>query len=124
MSKKIRKKTSDSLKRRFRIKKHIAKTVSGTTQRPRLVVFKSNTQIYAQVVDDGLGNTLVAASSIEKSAPSKVNKMSKAKLVGSDIAKKCLDKGITQVVFDRNGFKYHGCVQALADEARAGGLKF
>ena len=103
----------------------IRKRIAGTNERPRLNVFRSNTQIYAQLIDDTKGNTIVSASSrIVDIAEVKANKIEKAKLVGSLIAKKAIDAGINQVVFDRNGYLYHGRVKSLADAARKGGLKF
>lgn len=111
--------------RRRRIKMSIRKRISGTPERPRLTVYRSNNQIYAQIVDDTKGITLAAASSMEKGFPKdKMTKMEQAKLVGKEIARKALEAGITQVVFDRNGFLYHGRVKALADAAREGGLIF
>lgn len=103
----------------------IRKVVKGTGERPRLNVFRSNKQIYAQLIDDLKGNTIVSASSrFAEIAEKKTNKVEQAKLVGNLIAKKALDAGINQVVFDRNGYLYHGRVKSLADAAREGGLKF
>ena len=103
----------------------IRKVVKGTEERPRLNVFRSNKQIYAQLIDDLKGNTIVSASSrITEIAEKKTNKVEQAKLVGNLIAKKAIDAGINQVVFDRNGYLYHGRVKSLADAAREGGLKF
>lgn len=111
--------------RRYKIKKRIRKRISGTDERPRLTVFRSNKQIYAQVVDDLKGHTLVAASSMEKSiSEQQVPKTDVAKLVGSLVAKKAIEAGIEAVVFDRNGYLYHGRVKALAEGAREAGLKF
>ncbi len=114
------------LKRRKRIKMRIRKHVSGTEERPRMTVFRSNKEMYVQLVDDLNGKTLVAASSLNKGegTAEKINKIGQAKQVGKLIAEKSLDKGITKVVFDRNGYLYHGRVKALADAAREGGLKF
>jgi len=114
------------LKRRKRIKMRIRKHVSGTEERPRMTVFRSNKEMYVQLVDDLNGKTLVAASSLKKveGKAEKINKIGQAKQVGKLIAEKSLDKGITKVVFDRNGYLYHGRVKALADAAREGGLKF
>ena len=99
--------------------------VSGTAERPRLCVYRSNTNIYAQIIDDVAGNTLVSASTLDKDVDVKVggNKEA-AKLVGELVAKRALDKGITEVVFDRGGYVYHGRVQTLAESAREAGLKF
>jgi large subunit ribosomal protein L18 len=115
---------SDSRAKR---KLSIRKRLSGSTERPRLTVFRSAKHIYAQVVNDVDHNTLAAASTLEESpeetAP-KQKKRDRAKRVGLEIAKRCLAKGIDKVVFDRNGFIYHGRISALADGAREGGLKF
>lgn len=107
-----------------RIKRHarIRKNVSGTSEAPRLNVFRSNTNIYAQIIDDTKGVTLVSASSLELKAKKCDTEISAQ--VGTEIAKKALEAGITEVVFDRGGYKYHGKVLALADAARAAGLKF
>jgi len=111
--------------RRDRIKKRIRKVVSGTSEAPRLSVFRSNKQIYAQIVDDLSGKTLAAASSLDKSiATAKVNKTEQATLVGKLIAEKAKAVNIETVVFDRNGYLYHGRVKSIADAAREGGLKF
>jgi large subunit ribosomal protein L18 len=112
--------------RRLKIKRRIRKTLSGTQECPRLSVFRSNRHISVQVVDDLSGNTLVAVSSLEKEIAQKtgVNKSEQAKLVGALIAEKALEKGLSNVVFDRNGFLYHGRIKSLADAARKGGLKF
>ncbi|MEN8157349.1 MAG: 50S ribosomal protein L18 [Bacteroidota bacterium] len=111
-------------KRRQRIKYRIRKRLSGSGDRPRMTVFRSNKQIYVQLVDDLTGETLVAASSKEKEiAAQKVNKIEQAKLVGKRIAEKAKEKGIETVVFDRNGYLYHGRVKNLADAARKSGLK-
>nr|WP_330410773.1 50S ribosomal protein L18 [Lachnotalea glycerini] len=100
---------------------------SGTTERPRLAVFRSNNHMYAQIIDDTVGNTLVSASTLQKDVKAemeKTNNVDAAAYLGTVIAKKALDKGITTVVFDRGGFIYHGKVKALADAAREAGLKF
>ena len=111
--------------RRQSIKQRIRKVVSGTNERPRLTVFRSNKQIYAQLVDDINGKTLVAASSAEKEfSEAKINKTEQAKLVGKQIAEKAISSGIKGVVFDRNGYLYHGRVKSLADAAREAGLAF
>jgi large subunit ribosomal protein L18 len=111
--------------RRRRIKYRIRKSLSGTGARPRMTVFRSNKQIYVQLVDDISGTTLISASSREKEiADQKVNKIDQAKLVGKRIAEKASEKGIKEVVFDRNGYLYHGRVKNLADAARENGLKF
>ena len=111
--------------RRYRIKKRIRKIVTGTSERPRLNVFRSNKQIYAQLVNDIDGSTLLAVSSLNKEITGKEgNKSEKAALVGKALAEKAKAAGIENVVFDRNGYLYHGRVKQLADAAREGGLKF
>ncbi len=113
------------LERRKRIQKRIRKIVQGTADSPRLSVFRSNKEIYAQLIDDLSGVTLASASSRDKDlADSKGSKLEKAVAVGEKIAKLAADKGITNVVFDRSGFLYHGRVKSLAEGARKGGLKF
>jgi large subunit ribosomal protein L18 len=110
--------------RRQRIKYRIRKRLSGSGERPRMTVYRSNKQIYVQLVDDVSGQTLASASSKEKEiASQKVNKIDQAKLVGKRIAAKAKEKGIETVVFDRNGYLYHGRVKNLADAARESGLK-
>ena len=113
--------TTKKVERRIKIKFRIRKSVNGTAERPRLSVFRSNKQIYAQIINDLTGNTLVSASSLGMET---VPKKEQAAKVGELVAKKALEAGITQVVFDRNGYLYHGRVQELADGARKGGLKF
>jgi large subunit ribosomal protein L18 len=108
---------------RRRVHERIRKTLRGSSQRPRLNVFRSLKHIYAQVVDDGQGRTLVAASSAEKGRLGGGN-IAGAREVGKLVAERALAKGVTQVVFDRGGYKYHGRVKALADAARERGLKF
>jgi large subunit ribosomal protein L18 len=111
--------------RRNRIQMRIRKRLSGTPTAPRLSVFRSNKEIYAQIIDDVKGVTLIAASSREKSiSGQKVTKIEQAKLVGNSIAQKAVAAGIKTIVFDRGGFLYHGRVKALADAAREGGLQF
>ncbi len=113
------------LERRKTIKRRIRVVVSGTADRPRLSVFRSNKQIYVQLIDDTQGVTLVAAGSADKSIIGKEgNKSEKAAMVGNLIAEKALAAGITEVVFDRGGNLYHGRIKKLADAARKGGLKF
>ncbi len=107
--------------RRYKIKARIRGKISGTAQRPRLCVFRSNKQIYAQLIDDVAGKTLVSASSKGLTEGTKSEIAAK---VGETVAKKAQDAGITAVVFDRNGFLFHGRVKSLADGARKGGLKF
>ena len=110
--------------RRARIKKRIRKNISGTSTRPRLSVFRSNKQIYAQVIDDVKGVTITSASSHVKDSTQKVNKTDQAKLIGKEIAENASKAGIKDIVFDRNGYLYHGRIKALADSARENGLKF
>jgi large subunit ribosomal protein L18 len=112
------------LERRHRIKHRIRKIVVGTAARPRLSVFRSNKEIYAQLIDDNLGTTLVSVSSRDKEIESTGSKSDIAKTVGKSIAEKAMNTGIESVAFDRNGFLYHGRVKALADAAREAGLKF
>ena len=112
-----------------RVKKHlkIRNRFTGTAARPRLAVFRSNNHMYAQIIDDTVGNTLVSASTLDKEVKSsleKTNNVEAAAVVGTTIAKKAIEKGITTVVFDRGGFIYQGKVQALADAAREAGLEF
>jgi large subunit ribosomal protein L18 len=112
-----------------RVKKHkkLRNKISGTSARPRLAVFRSNEHIYAQIIDDVKGNTIVAASTVEKAIKDSLdqtNNVAAAVAVGEAVAKKALDKGIDTVVFDRGGYIYHGKVKALADAAREAGLKF
>jgi large subunit ribosomal protein L18 len=110
--------------RRLKIKRRVAGSIVTSAERPRLVVFRSNSEIYAQIVDI-TNKTICASSSLEKDLiASKDNKTSKASEVGKRIAKKATGLGITKVVFDRNGFLYHGRVKCLADAAREGGLQF
>lgn len=112
---------------RIRRHKRVRKNISGSAQRPRLAIFRSITDIYAQVIDDAAGHTLVSASSIDKELREKVKGLKKseqAKLVGKTVAERAKSKGISAVVFDRGGFKYMGRVKALADGARDGGLQF
>jgi large subunit ribosomal protein L18 len=111
--------------RRIRIKHRIRKKISGSNERPRLTIFRSNKQIYVQIVDDLSGKTLMSVSSLDKSIiENKVKKTEQAKLVGKLAADKSKEAGINEVVFDRNGYLYHGRVKAFADAAREGGLKF
>jgi large subunit ribosomal protein L18 len=109
---------------RIRRKARIRKKVGGTGERPRLSVFRSNKQISAQVIDDLAGKTLLTVTSIGMQQAAEGGKVSTASAVGEALAAACLQKGISQVVFDRNGYIYHGRVKALADGARKGGLNF
>ncbi len=112
------------LNRRAKIKRRIRKKVSGTSIVPRLSVFRSNKQIYAQVIDDSTGKTLASASSYKNKATEKATKVEQASIVGKELASIAKKAGIESVVFDRNGYLYHGRVKSLADSAREGGLKF
>jgi large subunit ribosomal protein L18 len=110
--------------RRAKIKRRIRKKVFGTTAVPRLSVFRSNKQIYAQIIDDTTGKTLASAGSLKNDSANGVAKKEQATLVGKMIAENAVKAGIQQVVFDRNGYLYHGRVKCLADSAREAGLKF
>ena len=112
---------------RLKRKKRIRKKLVGTGNRPRLCVFRSAKHIYAQVIDDSLGQTLVAASSLEKTVRENTeskNKLNAANTVGKIIGQRALEKGVKKIVFDRNGFLYHGRIKAVSDGAREAGLKF
>jgi len=118
-----------SYTREARVRRHVKvrEKIAGTESRPRLCVFRSLNHIYAQVIDDLKGQTLVAASTLDadvKKDAKKKNKTSEAELVGTLVAQRAKEKGISQVAFDRGGFKYHGRVKTLAEAARKGGLKF
>jgi large subunit ribosomal protein L18 len=119
--------TSQRLVSRLKRKKRIRKNICGNQDRPRLSVFKSSKNIYAQIIDDTLGTTLVSASTLDKEFKDKNiegKKVEIAKVVGTLVGKRALDKGITKVVLDRNGFLYHGRIKALSDGAREAGLNF
>jgi large subunit ribosomal protein L18 len=112
---------------RRRIHRRVRLKVSGTAERPRLCVFRSSTHLYAQVIDDAAGRTLVAASSVDKEMRKQIKgggNVAAAKIVGQVVASRAKEKGIAQVVFDRGGYRYHGRVKALAEAAREAGLKF
>ena len=120
---------SKESRKEVRAKKHmrIRNRFSGTAQRPRLAVFRSNNHMYAQIIDDTVGNTLVAASTLEKDVKAeleKTNNVDAAAYLGTVIAKRAIEKGIKEVVFDRGGFIYQGKIAALADAAREAGLEF
>ena len=113
--------------RRRRRKRHVRKRVSGTQDRPRLTVFRSHKNIYAQIVDDEVGRTLVTSSSMEKPVAAKLSgggNKAAAQVVGEALAAKAIEAGIKKVVFDRNGYAYHGRIRELAEAARSGGLEF
>ena len=120
---------SKESRQKVRVKKHrrMRNHLSGTTQRPRLAVFRSNNHMYAQIIDDTVGNTLVSASTLEKSVKAeleKTNNVDAAAYLGTVIAKRAIEKGIKTVVFDRGGFIYQGKIAALAEAAREAGLEF
>lgn len=111
--------------RRQRIRYNVRQKVSGTTQKPRLSIFRSNTDIYAQLIDDVQGATIAAASTKDKDIKAQQGtKSEKSKLVGAALARKAVDLGVKEVVFDRGGYLYHGRVKSVADGAREGGLQF
>ena len=113
--------------KRLRRKVRIRKKIKGTPERPRLTVYRSLKYVYAQIIDDESGHTIAAASSLEKGLKESLKStkdLEAAKLVGKLVAKRAMEKGISEVVFDRNGYKYHGRIKALADAAREEGLKF
>ena len=118
----------NTMERRMRRKASIRKRVSGTTSRPRLTIYRSLKHVYAQIVDDTQGRTIISTSSLSKElreqAKSAKSEIEVCKLVGIAMAKKALEKNIQEVLFDRNGYLYHGRVRAVADGAREGGLKF
>ena len=129
MSKECVKMVSKKSRAEIRAQKHrrLRNHISGTAERPRLAVFRSNNHMYAQIIDDTVGNTLVAASTLQKDVKAeleKTNNVDAAAYLGTVIAKKALEKGITTVVFDRGGFIYQGKIKALADAAREAGLEF
>jgi large subunit ribosomal protein L18 len=125
MATKIRLKTNSKQVVRFKRKRRIRARVEGTLARPRMSVFRSNQHIYVQLVDDVKGSTLVSASTLEEELKEKLGgSIEGAKTLGNLVAKRALAKNISQVVFDRSGYLYHGRVRALADAAREGGLKF
>jgi large subunit ribosomal protein L18 len=109
---------------RNRIHRRIRRKLSGTKERPRLAVFRSVSHIYAQVIDDVEGRTLVSASSVDKNAKTKGGNVAAAKAIGKLVAERAKEKGVKAVVFDRGGYQYHGRIKALADAAREAGLEF
>ena len=114
----------NKLEKRNRIKRRVRGKISGSAELPRLSVYKSNKEIYAQLIDDKAGVTIASASSRDKGVEANGTKVEASAVVGKAIAAKAVAAGITKIVFDRNGFVYHGRVKALADGAREGGLKF
>lgn len=119
ISRKMRPNVANRLKKKIRVRK----SVSGSEERPRLSIYRSTKHFYAQVIDDVSGKTLASASTLEKGLDGKSGKEAAA-LIGSEVAKRALGKKIQTVVFDRNGYLYHGCVKVMADAAREAGLKF
>ncbi len=118
-------KTDNKVIRRQKIRYSVRKKVAGTTAKPRLSVFRSNSDIYVQIIDDVTGKTIASASSKDKDIKAQAGtKSEKSKMVGAAIARKATDLGLTEIVFDRGGYLYHGRVKAVADGAREGGLKF
>jgi len=114
----------DRINRRLKIKQRVRKNVHGTAERPRLSIYRSNTGMYAQIINDETGRTLVSTSSLKDKKAAGVPKIDQAKIVGAAIAEKAKAAGIEKVVFDRNGYLYHGRVKALAEAAREAGLNF
>jgi len=125
MATKVRRTTSQKQITRFKRKRRIRSRVEGTAEKPRLSVFRSNSHLYAQLVDDIKGHTLVSASTLEEELKEKVGgSIEGAKTLGGLVSKRALAKKINQIVFDRSGYLYHGRIKALADAARESGLKF
>ncbi len=114
----------DKNRRHAKRKAHIRKRISGTASRPRMTVFRSNYHMYVQVIDDTVGNTLVAASTVEADLRNMRNTTADAEKLGEIVGKRLLEKNIDSVVFDRNGYIYHGIVKSIADGARKAGIKF
>ena len=117
-------KKTDRKMERARRHLRVRRKISGTAERPRLCVYRSNTNLYVQIIDDVAGNTLVSASTLDKEVKTKYANKEAAKEVGALIAKRALEKNIKDVVFDRGGYMYHGVVKELAEAARSGGLNF
>ena len=115
---------SDKRRKRIRRKLHIRRRINGTAERPRLTVFKSNRYIYTQVIDDVEGRTLVSASNVEKENRNLKKNTEDAAKLGEILGKRMVEKGVDNVVFDRNGYPYHGILKAVADGARKAGVKF
>ncbi|MBO4388548.1 MAG: 50S ribosomal protein L18 [Spirochaetales bacterium] len=115
---------TDKNRKHAKRKLHIRKSISGTAAKPRMTVFRSNLHMYVQVIDDNAGHTLVAASTVEKDLKGLRNNVENAQKLGEIVGARCLEKNITSVVFDRNGYLYHGIVKAIADGARKAGVKF
>ena len=118
------KRYSDKIRRRLKRKFHIRKRLSGTAQTPRVSVFKSNKNLYVQVIDDDSASTLLTVSTLEKAFASMRPNVETGAKIGAELGKRLIDKKITTIVFDRNGYLYHGVVKAIADAARGAGIKF
>mgnify|MGYP000946677200 FL=1 len=118
------KKCSDKIRRRLKRKFHIRKSLSGTSSIPRMSVFRSNKNLYVQVIDDETSSTLLSVSTLEKDFSSMKPNVETASKLGEEIGKRLMKKNIASVVFDRNGYLYHGVVKAIADGARGAGIKF
>ena len=118
------KELSDKLRKRGQRRLHVRKTLSGTPEKPRMTVYKSNKYLYVQVVDDVAGSTLASASSLEEALKGFKRSVDGAAKLGEEIGKRLKEKNVAVVVFDRNGYKYHGIVKAIADGARKAGIKF
>ena len=114
----------DKQRKQARRKAHIRKRISGTATRPRMTVFRSNLHMYVQVIDDTVGNTIVSASTLEAELKDLKNTVADANKLGQGVGKRLLEKNIDSVVFDRNGYIYHGIVKSIADGAREAGVKF
>ena len=115
---------ADKNRKYARRRVHIRKSISGTASRPRMSVFRSNLHMYVQVIDDTTGKTLVSAGTVEKELSSLKNNVEGAAKLGEELGKRCIEKGVKTVVFDRNGYLYHGIVKAIADGARKAGVQF
>ncbi len=118
------KQLEDKLRKRAKRKVSVRKSITGDAQRPRMTVYKSNIHLYVQVIDDSVGHTLASASTVEKSLKDLSRNVEGAGKLGEEIGKRLLEKGVKTVVFDRNGYKYHGIVKSLADGARKAGITF
>ena len=115
---------SDKLRKRAKRKVHVRMSISGVAEKPRMTVFKSNTNFYVQVIDDSVGHTIASASTLEKSLKELSRNVEGAGKLGEEIGRRLKEKGVSTVVFDRNGYKYHGIVKAIADGARKAGIQF
>ena len=115
---------SDKIRKREKRRTHVRKTVTGTAEKPRMSVYRSNLHLYVQVIDDMAGGTLASVSTMEQQYRSLRATIETGSVIGEELGKRLLEKGITQVVFDRNGYKYHGVVKAIADGVRKAGVKF